>query len=208
MYPHLTGLRNLSLLNIPIIAAWEQDFFFMSHLDYHKHFPTDLCAFNLSTSQPDWSFYIIARLIYPLIKDEHTLLFLKTIQWLPYLAVQAQNPLSEHTRSWLQSHHFMANREPMKTMTDFIFLGSKITADGNRSHEIKRCLLLERKVMANLDNILKSRDIPLPTKVHLIKAIVCPVVMYGCETWTLKKAEHQRIDAFELWCWGRLLRVP
>ena len=175
----------------------------MSHLDYHKHLPTDLCAFNLSTSQPDWSFYIIARLIYLLIKDEHTLLFLETIQWLPYLAVQAQNPLSEHTRSWLQSHHFMANRETMKTMTDFIFLGSKITRDSDCSHEIKKRLLLGRKAMTDLDSVLKSRDIPLPTKVYLIKAIVCPVVMYGCETWTLKKAEHQRIDAFELWCWGR-----
>ena len=87
------------------------------------------------------------------------------------------------------------------------FLGSKITADGDCSHEIKRCLLLGRKVMTNLDSILKSRDITLPTKVHLVKAIVFPVVMYGCEIWTIKKAEHQRIDAFELWCWRRLLRV-
>ena len=89
-----------------------------------------------------------------------------------------------------------------------IFLGSKITADGDCSHEIKRCLLLGRKVMTNLDSILKSRDISLPTKVHLSKAMVFPVVMYGCESWTIKKAEHQRIDAFELWCWRRLLRVP
>ena len=91
----------------------------------------------------------------------------------------------------------------MKMMTDFIFLGSKITRDSDCSHEIKKRLLLGRKAMTDLDSVLKSRDIPLPTKVHLIKAIVCPVVMYGCETWTLKKAEHQRIDAFELWCWGR-----
>ena len=89
-----------------------------------------------------------------------------------------------------------------------IFLGSKITADGNCSHEIKRRLLLGRKVMTNLDSILKSRDITLQTKVHLVKAIVFPVVMYGCESWTIKKAEHRRIDAFELWCWRRLLRVP
>ena len=88
------------------------------------------------------------------------------------------------------------------------FLGSKITADGDCSHEIKRCLLLGRKVMTNLDSILKSRDITLPTKVHLVKAMVFPVVMYGCESWTIKKAEHQRIDAFEVWCWIRLLRVP
>ena len=88
------------------------------------------------------------------------------------------------------------------------FLGSKITADGDCSHEIKRCLLLGRKVMTNLDSILKSRDITLPTKVHLVKAMAFPVVMYGCESWTVKKAEHRRIDAFELWCWRRLLRVP
>ena len=93
-------------------------------------------------------------------------------------------------------------------MSDFIFGGSKITADGDCSHEIKRRLLLGRKVMTNLDSILKSRDITLPTKVHLVKAIVFPVVMYGCESWTVKKAECQRIDAFELWCWRRLLRVP
>ena len=96
----------------------------------------------------------------------------------------------------------------METVSDFIFGGSKITADGDCNHEIKRHLLLGRKVMTNLDSILKSRDITLPTKVHLIKAMVFPVVMYGCESWTAKKAERQRIDAFELWCWRRLLRVP
>ena len=95
-----------------------------------------------------------------------------------------------------------------ETVVDFIFGGSKISADGDCSHEIKRCLLLGRKVMANLDSILKSRDITLSTKVHLVKAMVFPVVMYGCESWTIKKAEHRRIDAFELWCWRRLLRVP
>ena len=98
--------------------------------------------------------------------------------------------------------------EAMETVSDFIFLDSKITADGNCSREIKRCLLLGRKAMTHLDSILKSRDITLPTKVHLVKAIVFPVVMYGCESWTIKKAEHQRIDAFELWSWRRLLRVP
>ena len=97
----------------------------------------------------------------------------------------------------------------MEAVTDFIFLGSKIITDGNCSHEIKRrCLLLGRKVMTNLDSILKSNDITLPTNVFLIKAMVFPVVMYGCVSWTVKKAEHQRIDAFELWCWRRLLRVP
>ena len=90
----------------------------------------------------------------------------------------------------------------------FILGGFKITADGDCSHEIKRCLLLGRKVMTNLDSILKSKDITLLTKVHLVKAMVFPVAMYGCESWTIKKAEHQRIDAFELWCWRRLLRVP
>ena len=95
-----------------------------------------------------------------------------------------------------------------ETVSDFIFLGSKITADGDCSHEIKRHLLLGRKVMANLDSIFKSRDITLPIKVRLVKAMVFPVVMYGCESWTVKRAECQRIDAFELWCWRRLLRVP
>ena len=98
--------------------------------------------------------------------------------------------------------------ETVETVADFIFRGSKITADGDCSHEIKRHLLLGRKVVTNLDSILKSRDITLPTKVHPVKAMVFPVVMYGCENWTTKKAECQRIDAFELWCWRRLLRVP
>ena len=98
--------------------------------------------------------------------------------------------------------------EIVETVSDFIFWVSKITADGGCSHEIKRCLLLGRKVITNLDSILKSRDITLPTKVRLVKAMVFPVVMYGCESWTVKKAEHWRIDAFELWCWRRLLRVP
>ena len=105
---------------------------------------------------------------------------------------------SSPTTSW------QIDGEMMETVTDFIILGSKITADGDCSHEIKRCLLLGRKVMSNLDSIFKSRDIPLPTKVHLVKAMVFPVVMDGCESWTVKKAEHQRIDAFELWCWRRL----
>ena len=98
--------------------------------------------------------------------------------------------------------------ETMETVSDFIFGGSKIIADGDCSHEIKRRLLLGRKVMTNLDSIFKNRDIAWPTKVHLLKAMVFPVVMYGCESWTVKKAERRRIDAFELWCWRRLLRVP
>ena len=98
--------------------------------------------------------------------------------------------------------------ETMKTVTDFISLGSKITADGDCGHEIKRHLLFGRKDMTNLDSILESRDTTLPAKVHLVKAMVFPVVMYGCESWTIKKAEHQKIGAFELWCWRRLLRVP
>ena len=98
--------------------------------------------------------------------------------------------------------------ETMEIVRNFIFLGSRITADGDCSHEIKRHLLLGRKVMTNLDSILKSRDITLPTKLCLVQAMVFPVVMYGCESWTIKKAEHQRIDVFELWCWRRLLRVP
>ena len=97
--------------------------------------------------------------------------------------------------------------ETVETVADFIFLGSKITADGDCSHEIKRRLLLGRKVVTNLDSILKSRDITLPTKVHLVKAMVFPIVKYGCDSWTIKKAESQKIDVFELWCWRRLLRV-
>ena len=112
--------------------------------------------------------------------------------------VMTPGPIS----SWL------IDGETVDTGADFIFLGSKITADGDCSHEIKRHLLLGRKVMTNLDSILKSRDITLPTKVHLVKAMVFPVVMYGCESWTTKKAEYQRTDAFELWCWRRFLRVP
>ena len=110
----------------------------------------------------------------------------------------------------IRSHHFMANRwgNSGNSGADFILRGSKITADSDCSHEIKRRLLLGRKVMTNLDSILKSRDFTLSTKVRLVKAMVFPVVMYGCESWTTRKAECQRIDAFELWCWRRLLRVP
>ena len=107
-----------------------------------------------------------------------------------FVAIQTSNPIT----SW------QIDGETMKTVTDFICLGSKITADGDCSHKIKRCLLLRRKAMTNLDSILKSRDITLPTKVHLVKAMVFPVVMYACESWTIKKAECQRIDVFELWC--------
>ena len=98
--------------------------------------------------------------------------------------------------------------ETVETVSDFIFWGSNITADGDCSHEIKRCLLLERKVMTNLDSIFKSRDITLPTKVRLVKAMVFPVIMYGCECWTVKKVDRRRIDAFELWCWRILFRIP
>ena len=113
---------------------------------------------------------------------------------------------SKKTDHGIRSHHFMAIDG--ETVADFIVLGSKITADGDCSHEIKRSLLLGRNVMTNLDSMLKSRDVTFSTKVHLVKAMVFPVIMYGCESWTIKKAEHQRIDAFELWCWRRLLRVP
>ena len=109
----------------------------------------------------------------------------------------------------MQSLHFMANRgEKVETLTDFIFLGSKITVDGDCSHEIKRCLPFGSKAMTNLDSTLKRKDIILLTKIHIIKAVVFPVVMYRCESWTIRKAGHQRTDAFELWCWRRLLRVP
>ena len=104
--------------------------------------------------------------------------------------------------------HSTGVRIVMETVADFSFLNSKISADGDCSHEIKRCLLLQRKVMTNLNSILKSRDITLPTKVHLVKAMIFPVVMYVCESWTIKKTERRRIDAFKVWCWRRLLRVP
>ena len=120
---------------------------------------------------------------------------------------KAQHSENKDHGTW--SHHFMANRwRNSGNSVRFYFLGSKITADGDCSHDIKRHLLLGRKVMTNLDSILKSRDITLPTKAHLVKAKVFPVVMYGCESWTIKKAEHRRIDAFELCCWRRLLKVP
>ena len=112
--------------------------------------------------------------------------------------IKASSPIT----SW------QIDEETVETVTDFIFWGSKITADGDCSHEIKRPLLFGRKAMTNLDSIFKSRDIPLPTKVRLVKAMVFPVIRYGCESWTVKKAEHQRTEAFELWCWRRLLRVP
>ena len=116
---------------------------------------------------------------------------------------------SENEDHGIWSHQFMGNRWGNSgNSVRLYFLDSKITADGDRSHEIKRRLLLGRKVMINLDNIFKSRDITLATKVRLVKAMVFPVVIYGCESWTVKKAEHRRIDAFELWCWRRLLRVP
>ena len=108
----------------------------------------------------------------------------------------------------MQSHHFMANRWGNNGNSESIFLGSKITSDDDCSHEIKRHLLLGRKAMTNLDSILKSRDITLPAKVHVVKAMVFPVVMYGCESWSIKKVEHRKIDSFELLCWRRLLRVP
>ena len=114
------------------------------------------------------------------------------------MKIMASGPVTSWEIDW----------ETMETVTNFIFLGSNINADGGCSHEIKRCLLLGGKVMTNLDSILKSRDIILSTKVHLVKVMVFPVVMYGCESWIIKKAELRRIDAFELWCWRRLLRVP
>ena len=116
---------------------------------------------------------------------------------------------SENEDHGILSHHFMGiDGETVETVSDFIFIGSKITADGDFSHEIKRLLLIGRKVMTNLDSILKIRDITLPTKVHLVKAMAFPSVIYGYESWIIKKAECQRIDAFELWCWRRQLRVP
>ena len=126
-------------------------------------------------------------------------------EWKSWLKAQH----SEKEDHGIRSHQLMGSRwETVETMSDFILGGLKITADGDCRHEIKRCLLLGRKVMTNLESIFKSRDITLPTKVCLVKTMVFPVVMYGCECWTVKKAERRRIDAFELWCWRRLLRVP
>ena len=129
------------------------------------------------------------------VKEESEKVDLKLIE---KTKIMASGPIT----SW------QINGETVETVTDFIFLGSKITADGDCSHEIKKYLLFGRKVMINLDSLLKGRDITLPTNICLVKAMVFPVVMYGCESWTIKKAECQRIDAFELWCWRRLLRVP
>ena len=114
------------------------------------------------------------------------------------MKIMASNPITS----------LQIDRETMETVADFLFLGSKITVDRDCSHEIQRCLVTGRKAMTNLPSILKSRDNTLLTKVHLVKVVAFPVVMYGCESWTIKKADHQRIDAFELWCWRRLLRVP
>ena len=130
------------------------------------------------------------------VKEESGKVGLKLI--IQKMKIMASGPIT----SW------QIDGETVETVSDFIFLGSKITADGDCSHEIKRCLLLGRKVITNLDSILKSRDITLSTKIRLVKAMVFPVVMYGCESWTVKIAEHRRTDAFELWCWRRLLRVP
>ena len=137
-------------------------------------------------------------------KEELNSLLMKVKEWKNWLKTTLKNK-----GHGIQSHHFMGNRWGDNGNSDrlYFIVGSKITADGDYSHEIKRHLLLVRKVMTNLDSILKSRDITLLTKVHLVKAMVFPVVTYGCESWTMKKAEHWRIDAFELWCWRRLLRV-
>ena len=133
----------------------------------------------------------------------------KTKEELKELLIKVEEKSEKAGLKHIKKMKIMASSHiTMKTVTAFIFLGSKITADGNCSHEIKRCLLLGRKAMTNLDSILKSRDITFTAKVHLVKAVVFPAVMYGCESWTIKKAEHQSIDAFELWCWRRLLRVP
>ena len=132
-------------------------------------------------------------------------------QWMPVIQRNLLQFTSEKMPFFGQSvsssiTSWQMDGETVETVSDFIWGGSKITADGNCSHEIRRCLLLGRKVLTNLDSILKSRDITLSTKVHLVKAMVFPLVMYGCDSWTIKKAEHWRIDAFELWCWRRLLR--
>ena len=126
-------------------------------------------------------------------------------EWKSWL--KTQHSKSKDHGIW--SHHFSRiDGETMETVRYFIFLGSKITADSDCSHKIKRCLFFGRKAMTNLDSILKTRDITLPIKVHLVKAMVFPVVTYGCESWSIKKAEHRTTDAFELWCWRRLLKVP
>ena len=130
------------------------------------------------------------------VKEESEIVYLKLN--IKKTKIMASGPIT----SW------QIDGETVETMTDFILGGSKITADGDCSHEIKRCILLRRKVMTKQNSILKSKDITLPTKIHLVKAMVFPVVMYGCESWTIKEAEHRRIDAFELWCWRRVLRVP
>ena len=162
--------------------------------------PTSIRVFsNESTLCMRWpKYWSFSFSIIPF--EEHPGLISSRMDWLDLLAVQGT------LKSLLQHHKFMANR--WVNSDRLYFWGSQIIADGDCSHEIKRHLFLGRKVMTNLDSILKIRDITLPTKVHLVKAMVFPVVTYGCESWTVKKAEHQKVDAFELWCWRRLLRVP
>ena len=147
----------------------------------------------------------INNLRYIITSDDSATLMAESEEELKSLLIKMKE---ESEKAGLKLNIQKIKIKTMETVSDFIFLGSKITADGDCSHEIKRCLLLGRKAMTNLDSILKSRYITLPTKVCLVKAIVFPVVMYRCESWTIKKAEHQRIDAFELWCWRILLRVP
>ena len=142
-----------------------------------------------------WEELIVVSVAKPCV-----VLFATPVDCTPKTALSMRFPIT--ITSW------QIDGETMEMVTDFIFLDSKITADGDCSNEIKRRLLLRRKAMTNLDSILKSRDITLPTQVHLVKAIVFPVVMYECQSWMIKEAEHRRIDAFELWCWRRLLRVP
>ena len=135
-------------------------------------------------------------------------MLLLDLQWIELYSLQGMM-LTYSDRCFVCSQVVMCRTSVLlRYLANFIFLGSKVTADGDYSHEIKRRLLLGRKVMTNLDSVLKSRDVTLSTEVRLVKAMVFPVVMFGCESWTVKKAEHQRIDAFELWCWRRLLRVP
>ena len=196
-----------------------------------------LCPWDFPGKDTGVGCYFLFQVIFLTQRSNQFLLCLLHCRWILYPLSHGRSPFDKlqsygrkwrtkelldeskrgERKSWLKaqpSEKFMASgpiaswQIDGETVANFIFLGSKITADGDCSHEIKRRLLLGRKVMTNLDSILKSRDITLPTKVHLVKAMVFLIVMYGCESWSIKKAEHRRMDAFELWCWRRLLRVP
>ena len=200
--------KNIARPLCNLTGVWVSGRFLMGSLclETHQRFVAQQPTWPISNRKESVTNYIISLYSSNSIEELKSLLMKVKVESekvvlklnIQKMKIMASSPIT----SW------EIDGETVETVSDFIFWGSKITADGDCSHEIKKRLLLGRKVMTNLDSILKSRDITLPTKVRLVQAMVFPVVMYGCESWTVKRAEHQRIDAFELWCWRRLLRVP